>query len=925
MGYRDLIFLELLEKLKNTNSIIIDRVCYSVSILVAIGISSYWPECIEDIIRYAKISKENCYLGLIILSNVVKELKELQITGKKIMRIKDCLIEKCSLVSEFAFLLLENFCATANNFHNQSESKFFNNILDLIQNWLKLNLNILKSTKIMAILFLCFNTDNSELICDIISEAISVSKNAKYYIINSEHDINILLQKIDEIEIQSISLIIDFIDVFVNENILEQTVSLDSPIRKLFEQYYNKGINSNNFNSKEKLFPNLKLTNGDKALVLSNLVNIMSSIFENFVFLVFTKNSLSGSLFRLFFYFVTHKNRKISAKMFMSFNELKEFINRGYKFRNFDHTEKKEFCDFLIKICENVMSNCKLTDIYIANLAAGKNINNVDDIEIFDASEFIYGNVNIDMDNDMQISEYRKQAEEIFYDIFMVFLTNFEEEGVTYFFMFLYNILDQAQINNISGLEYNHPKIYIVEVVLHVINSTINCFEVSENYSKFLIEFTEKIINSQVIQSEKLTCPFLKFMDVVCPYIHKKEKLYIQSIEIFTQILKVKQFENIASLILLQISEFADTPNQEHFNYLYNIFLTNYDNFTNYALGNFVELLANTIGIKDRDLDDNNDSTSLKVYSVAQVSEFFKVICAPANQRLDNTYSILIENFNFNVNCDNNPEDKYKLYACDEQSLFAKGDLIEKIKLSFSRNFNVYNLILKKAFFLNKQILIEIFYEFINKAAKNYNITMRFFYRDSIFIRDNAKALLKIALNIQKEIIPFFDFINDLMLYLYFNNPENYYCLNVLKALYANVASSSSEKKVYITNNFIELSELIKKNIIEVNKSNKLDITVTLCQLWITVLNVVDYLPNNDQSKIYNFIDFILEAFKSVSEPELNKNIIKLLSNLVSLNNLIDRSIIHNKYREIVYSIFGCLDNLNCVSISVVKESKNNF
>ena len=540
----------------------------------------------------------------------------------------------------------------------------------------------------MKILFSCFDLNNIEIICDIFSETICLSKSAKYYIIHSEYNINTLLEKSDHEEIESIGIIIEFMNSYINENIIYL---------------------SNTDNNKGR---SIKLSKDEKILILSNFANIFSSIFENFVNLLFMKNLLSGKLFSLMFYLLTNKTRKISSKMFMSFNEVKEFINRGYNFNNYELNEKKEFCDFLIKICENIMTNCKLSDICIPALVNGKNLNSVDDIDIIDPND----NNALDS-NDILLSEYRKQAEEIFYDIFMVFLKNFNDEGVNYFFSFLYNILDKAEINNISKLSSNDERIFIIEVILLLINSIIGCFEVTEIYTKYLIEFTNKIFNSQIIQSEKLMCPFLKFIDYACPYIPKDNKLFLQCIQLFTEILKIKQFENISGLILLQITEFSTDPSVENFNYLYNIYLAKYDDFSNYTLGNFVEILANTIGIREKEenneINPNKEVERFVKYSIEEISQYFKIICQPANERLQKTYGVLIENIN-NNNLSN-------------ENIHNFHDLIEKIKSSLLRNFHVYNLILKKSYFLSNKILINIFYDLMGQISEIFDKSMRFF------------------------------------------------------------------------------------------------------------------------------------------------------------------------------------------------------
>jgi len=886
--------LELLEKLKSTNAITIERICYSVSILVSVGILSNWETCIEDIIEFAKISKENCYLALIIMQNIMKELNELQIPGKKMLRIKDFLIEKLNIISDFVGLLLENFSINKDIIESNSfEARFFGQTLEFIHSWIKLDLNILKNQKILSTLFICFNAENSEKITDIFTESICLSKSGKIYYVQNEYDINLLYEKSDPLEIKSIEIISEFMNVFISENIIGNTILSDNQIKKLIGKNFN-----------------LKLKNNEKILILTNFANVYSSIFEYYPNLLFMKNELSSNLLNSLFYFLTHKNKKISSRIFMAFNEIKEFINRGYKLFNYSLEEKKEFCDFLIKICECIMTNCKVSDIYIPALAQGKLLNNIDDIEVSDPND-----ENNFSNEDILIAEYRKQAEEIFYDLFMIFLSNFEEEGVEYFFKFLNGILDASNINELQSSHSNNDKFFVIEVILLLINSIMTCFEVADSYSKFLVDFARKVIGSQIVQSEKLICPFLKFVDSACPYIHRDEILYNQTVKLFTEILKLKQFENLASLILLQITEFSKIPSKEIFDFLYNIYINQYDNFTNFTLGNFVEILANSIGVKDNLYDKivkNDISERFVKYTSKEIFDHLKFVLAPATERIEKYFIVLAESLNnVGINIENLEfTHGINLNNLNEVNCGLNPILIENIKLQFFRNFHVYNLILKKAFFLSNEIMAQIFLEVMHKSGKLLDKIMRFFIKDVNFIKEISKIFNKLATNISLEILPYFDFINDLMLFLYINNPDNFYCLSVIKALYTNSAVNSSEKKEYIGNNFLELSEIIKKNIIEINKNNKLEIIVILCQLWTTVVNSVDTLKINDANLIYGFFDFILDVFKTVSEPELNKTILKLLSNLVTLSNIIPRELILNKFNDIIYAVFSSLDNL---------------
>ena len=919
LKYRDLIFFELLDKVKNADSIVLERICFSVSILISVGIITFWPESIEDIVKYAKLSRENCYYAVIILQNVFKELNEIKISGKKLLKIKDTLIEKNIIIGEFIFLLLEdNFLNKETDDKISKKKNFFGQILELLNSWLRLGLNILQSPQVIKYLFLAFNSDTADIICEIFSESISTSQSSKLFFTKDNYDLNNLLAISEPAEIESIGKIIDFIEYYL---------------------YYIIFNNNNNINvSQDNFFKEIiskeKISKEDKLQIVLNIENILTSIIENYTNLLFMKNILSTKILNLFYMLITKENKKISAKLFMPFNEIKEFINK-YQFNNYDFNEKKEFCDFLLRIMESVMNNSKVSQIFIASLAEKKFITSVDDLEIIDPNDKLIDN------SEMPSEEYRKQAEEIFYDIFTIFFTNFKDEGVEYFIKFISDILDQTGLlnneNNIKGnlnLNDNDSRIFIIEVVFLVLNSIVGCFEIAENYIKYLNILTTKIFLSQISQSEKLICPFLKFVDVASPYIAKDENLLQISIKIFSGLIQYKQFEYISSLFLLQITEFSSFVSQENFTFLYEIYLREYDNFALNTIGNFVEILSNTVALKEKsnsdfidninDIDNDNininkNEGKLIKFSNSEIIYFFNKILEPANERIIKTYEILEENIRFvnnnnNINIDN--------FNFTELNSNINKDLIEKIIASFYKNFNVHSIMLKKSFFLSKYILLNIFYNMMNNnnTAKILEISMKFFIYDTNYIKENSRIFLKLSTNLQEEILPYFDYINELMLYLYMNNPENFYCLNILKPLYSNALNFSMEKKQYISNNFFKLSEIIKKNILEVNKNNKLDIIILLCGLWNSVLNSVDFLYIDIEENFYSFLDFILDAFRTVCELDLNKSIIRVLSTFISTSGiLIPKQIFYNKFALIVNSIYGYLDNLNSNSMPMVK------
>lgn len=266
--FRNLIFHNLLEKLRGAQPITIERICYSISILMVIGLITYWPECMEDIIQFAKISKENCYLATLILENLNKELFDLSISHKTLLRIKDTLIDKKILIQDFIFLILTNVGSRTEQDPEEKNKniQLFNHTLLLTQAWIKLGLNVLKIPLLSQILLNYINSDNIKYISEIFSDSIAYSNNSKYYSVNEEYDLDQIINRSDKEELQSINNLIEMIkSLLINLGLISENLETSTHKNLSIEEYE----------------------------ILNGIANIFSSITENYIYLIFTKNSFS--------------------------------------------------------------------------------------------------------------------------------------------------------------------------------------------------------------------------------------------------------------------------------------------------------------------------------------------------------------------------------------------------------------------------------------------------------------------------------------------------------------------------------------------------------------------------------------------------------------------------------------------------------
>jgi hypothetical protein len=79
---------------KSKVCLIIERICYAMSIIVLIGILSYWPNAIDDMISFGKTTLKHTYLITIIFGNCNNELKALLLPNKDELIITEKFREK---------------------------------------------------------------------------------------------------------------------------------------------------------------------------------------------------------------------------------------------------------------------------------------------------------------------------------------------------------------------------------------------------------------------------------------------------------------------------------------------------------------------------------------------------------------------------------------------------------------------------------------------------------------------------------------------------------------------------------------------------------------------------------------------------------------------------------------------------------------
>ena len=890
---KDLYINVILPSCENYSLNVIKRICYSVSIIFGIGSLNIFSNLIEEIINYGKKSVEKCYISIIILNSIFFELEKLEIKDdKKILtKIIDNLRESYLLVIDYINFLLENFSFDEQSSNNLENTKSFitkqeikSEILELINSWYKLNINILFIPKIFQVLLKSVNPTNSEKISFIFSDSISITESAKFYEKNQMYELKMLLKEIKLEDYQVMEALINFINVYLTNKIKKE---------------------------------NQNCLTTDEIEILSNLGFIFSTILENYIYFFFLNNNLSKIVYEIFFFFLSSNNLRISSKMFKIIDELSVFINEADFILDYKEEEKNELINFLISIISKIIFNCKFCKIVIPFLESGRIIKKFYEIELEDEKD-----LHIIDSKHMTTSEYRKLSQEVYFDIFLIFKNNFENNGVNYFFSYLNSIINQNALNekntSLGIMNQDTQKIYLIEVIIHLINSIILCMDYTDPNTDILIELSLKIFDSEIINNEFILCSFMIFLNNFSNYIPRNKILYSKSLELFLYSLKNKQFEFISTDTLLQITEFQDFPNVDSFNYIYNIYLENFDNFKTESLQNLTETLINSVAIKINEnfcekkftaKEFNSDDTqfiyenkrNLKKnfihFSDEEVLNFFKLILNTLISKLEKISEFLKMDIN--------------------KEIFDK-NLTKELKNSLIKYFSIYSVIVMKS-----ENSIFIFQNILNQFYENCYFLLEnaitLFTQDTKFIIsllsifDNILSLSFSFIN--KELKnEFFKKFNDLFIYTYINNNENFMCINHMIHLYKNYKFLEISYKEYINSNFLIFSNKVFLNL---KNSEKLNYSMlsNYTQLWIYILQNIDYLFF-DEIIFNDYIDLILNNLFNNSHFHLTEISLEFLISFLKLHNLFSESIIFKVIQKTLIKIsnsFSIIDQVEKV------------
>ena len=264
----------------------------------------------------------------------------------------------------------------------------------------------------------------------------------------------------------------------------------------------------------------------------------------------------------------------------------------------------------MINLCLGVLANSKLDSLKVEE---SKILNSTDDLN--DEDEY---------KGDLEIScaEFRKFSGDLFYNVFVIFSSNFSDEGENYFFSKFLEVLGES--NKIyEQNKDNQEYLLITEVIIFFVRNLVQAMH-SENHYKFIIQFVKTVIKSNSLNNEKILHSFILLIKESTNIIPMEKETFLLIIQFLSNLINNTNLSSIACEVLLSISKNITIPNIECFYFCYKIYEEKYDSLTNNSLIELTESLCNLIGIIDK------ENNLLKQLNNEEVFEYFSLIMKPA-------------------------------------------------------------------------------------------------------------------------------------------------------------------------------------------------------------------------------------------------------------------------------------------------------
>ena len=506
------------------------------------------------------------------------------------------------------------------------------------------------------------------------------------------------------------------------------------------------------------------------------------------------------------------------------------------------------------------MENSKLKSLKIEE---AKVLNSTDDLN---EDEEYTGDLEI------SIAEFRKYSGDLFYNVFLIFSSNFSIEGENYFLSKFLEILKNAHLFYEQN-QKNDEYLLIIEVVIFFVRNLIQAMN-SDHHFEFITQFIKTILKSYSLNNEKILHSFILLIKEGTSIIPMDNENFCLIVQFLSNLIKNTNLSAIACEVLLSISKSISMPNVACFEFCYKIYEEKYDSLNVNTLLLFTESLSNLVGIFDKEIN------KLVLLNDQQVFEFFSLIIKPAIFRIKGNFTTMMNN---------------------------QGENINNFKLEFLKSYGISNIIMKQSFRLTNDILENVFISFINETLPYTEALYKILCQDTNFIKEMNSIFFELIKNIGFRAVNYFDKFNEIYLSSYLSNSENIMSLEIIGVLYSNVIAYNNDKKQVVSKNFQFLGSRVLDNIMK-NLNNRIQIELIdiFANFIIKITETINYLFI-DKEFFDRLILIYLEALQKITEPSVNKNIVKLFYYILSFSTIFNREFIYPHFSNIIASFFKSL------------------
>ena len=899
------IFKSLNEYINNKEILI--HICSSYALLILIGLESFWPNAIDNIISMNDVSDNN---------NIESENK-LKFTLLTFSEFETYLNEKYFSKSDINHFLtifeskkyiLYNFLLFV--FNKISNSKFDSTIFNYFINFLSIfpnfKINLIEINNLCD--YLIDNLPNlkneNEInnVCDIFNDIFYYSNSSNYKDKNSFSKFNKDFNKFFSNKFKS-----------NEQNFIFETLN---KINNFYTFYKNKSYNE-------------ILNNVNDINLIYAATNIFSNLINNYIYLLFLTNeninngeSISNTLKEIFIFFLKCPLLKISTLLFECIDTFKDFIDFGYEFKN----NKIEFLNFINNINSCIYNNTKLDNKIFINSQCFNLLNNnnnfINYITSQKSSESLINNVNIFMiisnilDNEInndELVKYRKDSLDIYNDLFTIYDYYFDiKDYLSNLFASLQNSIKNNQFPEIDAIFLNLSAI----MTLYSTNNEFhnNILQIL-NYLFILYEK-----NEEVLKNQRILLHFILLINNINIYIYKNYECYLKSINF---LINLNFSLDKINILFLDVS-----------NYLITNIIVSFFNKIMYLKNEYT--LSNSINLKkNMKIENENIFVNLNDY-------FFKKLNILNYNSIENLIkSMLFSIFiNFEINL-LTTENKINLTSKFTFEIIKKiNELItnklnnniitnETVKIEICKVFKIYGAIFNSIGIYNKEILYKIILLDFNYNNENTNIfnifyifsqkVINFYFNDINIINIIINSYIKFCIGLQNYCDNFFDKINEIIFNIYNKDNSNFKCIDLMNCLYCKILESDSDKKQILIDKSFEIINNIFYNIKNIKKNIPENIK-SFCSLLNSFINKIpnfyDFFDNNNyiNEKIFNdiFVYFNSILKEKTIEKDLHLKIIKFYISFYKTKFLLEFKKYHVK--DLTFILF------NNIKIDLLKD-----